>query len=74
MCVSPIPSSLTLRGLLTGTPRRGIASQELRSLRSDGPEIRPGVGARARQKRQGNPNPDSDTVPPFLCNAKCKTS
>eukprot|EP00976_Prorocentrum_cordatum_P092189 1188831-Prorocentrum_minimum.AAC.1 len=41
---------LTFRGLLPGTPRRGIASQEriasLRSLRSDGPEIRPGVGAR----------------------------
>eukprot|EP00976_Prorocentrum_cordatum_P087602 1186971-Prorocentrum_minimum.AAC.4 len=40
-------ASLTLRGLLPGTPRRGIASQKaLASLRSAGPEIRPGVGAR----------------------------
>eukprot|EP00976_Prorocentrum_cordatum_P016067 322625-Prorocentrum_minimum.AAC.1 len=46
-------SSLTLRGILPGTPRRGIASHESSaeirpggSLRSAGTEIRPGVGAR----------------------------
>eukprot|EP00976_Prorocentrum_cordatum_P073537 1181138-Prorocentrum_minimum.AAC.1 len=45
--------SLTLRGLLPGTPRRAIASQEaIPLLRSDGPEIRPGVGARPGNVRE----------------------
>eukprot|EP00976_Prorocentrum_cordatum_P062278 1176662-Prorocentrum_minimum.AAC.3 len=50
MYIVHVRPSLTLRGLLPGTPRRGIASL---SLRSAGPEIRPGVGARPGNVKEG---------------------
>eukprot|EP00976_Prorocentrum_cordatum_P073406 1181080-Prorocentrum_minimum.AAC.2 len=51
-------SSLTLRGLLPGTPRRGYRLPGARFARTDGPEIRPGVGARpGNVKDEGTENP-----------------
>eukprot|EP00959_Pyramimonas_sp_CCMP1952_P012677 268102-Pyramimonas_sp.AAC.1 len=45
--------SLTLRGLLPGTPAGGSPPRRAR-FASDGPEIRPGVGASEAGQRQGS--------------------
>eukprot|EP00976_Prorocentrum_cordatum_P116566 1196181-Prorocentrum_minimum.AAC.1 len=50
----PTPSFMTLRGLLPGTPRRGIASQEARFARTD---LKSGRASERGRATSRNPTP-----------------